>query len=535
MKTRPPTQLEAHALGREQILQAIDGLAPGVKGNPFIPEWPTPRQLLFLGLHRMVPSKNRVFQALYGGAAGGGKSSALLMAMAQMAWLHPDFSGICFRRSYTDLIQPGALLDRAMKWWIPQGAAWSGTSRQFRFPNGAQVSMSYLWGPQDHLRYQGAEYHMTAWDEMTQWETAAQYEYVGLSRVRRKAGCEIPLRTLSTSNPGGPGHDWVKRMFIGGTDQSGEWQPAQHYYVPATLADNPHLDRSVYEAGLASLHPTVREQLLRGNWDARDPGDYFRREWFGPLLDPETDRWASHQCIRIRWWDLAASEKPEAARTAGVRMARHRSGSRVVEHCTAFRATPGKRDDLIVQTAQADGHNVVVGVEIEGGSGGIAQFLALEKRLKSAGFRVVGARPQEQNDREQGVVIRNTTQRAAKAMRADPVASCLERGYIRRGESEQQTSGLWGVDADKPPEHHKDGLRCMAGSWTQAYLDELIGFPEGHLCDVVDATSGAWSWLEAHAIGFAAPPAVEAKQKPTSQDAHPEDRSTRLARRWDPL
>ena len=522
-------QLDAHRLGREEILRWVDSYAPGIVGNPWIPQWPLPRQLLLLGLHGAIDRGSRqtkVFQVLYGGAAGGGKSSALLMAMAQMAWLYPGFSGICFRRSYTDLVQPGALLDRAMQWWLPAGVHWAGQKSQFVFPNGSRVAMSYLWGPNDHLRYQGAEYHSTGWDELTQWASPAQYEYVGISRVRRTVDCPIPLRTLCTSNPGGPGHDWVKRSFVGGIDPvSGRPIVPENHYVPANLKDNPHLDRESYERGLSKLHPTVRAQLMDGNWDARDPGDYFRSEWFGPLLDPEVDTWPSRDCIRIRWWDLAASEGADAARTAGVRMARHRSGVRAVEHARMFRATPGKRDDLIVQTAQADGYGVVVGIEIEGGSGGYAQFLALEKRLREAGFKVAGARPVAMlTEREGKVLVRATGNRAAKAMRADPVASCLERGYQRRGEGGSTSSLLWGVDRGKAPSAQRDGILCFRGAWTQDFLDELIGFPQGAYCDLVDATTGAWAWLEAHPAGGSTAPGTLSEKPVTGPDRHPDDR-----------
>jgi len=533
----PPTQAQAHELGRTSILAGINEIAPGIIGNPFIPHWPLPRQLLFLSLHRLTAKPHRVFECLYGGAAGGGKSDALLMSMAQMAWLHPDFAGICFRRSFTDLTQPGALLDRAMQWWVPRGVRWAGSKNQFIFPNGSRVSMSYLWGPQDHLRYQGAEYNATAWDELTQWSSPGQYEYVGLSRVRRREDSKVPLRTLSTSNPGGPGHEWVKESFVGGTDQAtGLRIVPENYYVPASLKDNPYLDRETYAAGLAALHPTVREQLLNGDWDARDPGDYFRAEWFGPLLDPEVDAWPSRECLRIRWWDLAASERPDAARTAGVLMARHRLGSRVVEHCRTFRATPGKRDDLIVQTAQADGHGVVVGLEIEGGSGGLAQYLALEKRLREAGFKVTGARPTASTTkREHELMVRHAEHFAAKAQRADPVASCLERGYQRRGEGPNTGAAWWGVDAGASVAECRDGIRVMRGPWTQPYLDELIGFPDGALCDVVDATTGAWAWLEAHPLSAQIPPsAPTAKAAPQSHGVHPDDREDRSRRNpWD--
>ena len=100
---------EREAQGREQCAAALEQLCPRVYGNPWIPHWPLPAQQVFLGLHLSSPT-DRVFQALYGGSAGGGKSDALLMAAAQYAWNEPDFAGILFRRTFTDLTQPGALL-----------------------------------------------------------------------------------------------------------------------------------------------------------------------------------------------------------------------------------------------------------------------------------------------------------------------------------------------------------------------------------------------------------------------------------------
>ena len=199
------SRTESEHATRETLKAAFNQVCPRVLGNPFIPHWPLPAQQVFMGLH-LSEQREGVFQALYGGSAGGGKSDALLMAAAQYAWNEPEYAAILFRRTFTDLTQPGALLDRAMEWWIPQGAHWDGTNKVFRFPNGGKIAFAYLFKPNDHLRYQGAEYQFTGWDELTQWPTALPYEYVGLSRVRRLANSNIPLRTLAASNPCGPGH-----------------------------------------------------------------------------------------------------------------------------------------------------------------------------------------------------------------------------------------------------------------------------------------------------------------------------------------
>lgn len=526
------TPAEREASARQLVLAAFDQVCPGVVGNPYVPHWPTPPQQLFLGLYRQA-ADDEVFEALYGGAAGGGKSDCLLMAAAQFVSV-PDFAALVVRRTFADLALPGAIMDRALSWWKPLGAHWDGSRHTFTFPSGAKIQFGYMQRDDDHLRYKSAEFQLVCWDELTELPLESQYAFVGLSRVRRKVSQRVPLRSLSASNPGGPGHRWVKSRFVG-EPENGIKPHLPGRYIPARIRDNPHLDQNAYIRGLLRLHPTVREQLLNGDWRAREPGDYFRAAWFGPLLDPVLDRWPSSDCVRIRWWDLAASEKPEAARTAGVLMARHRSGVRAVEHARAFRATPGSRDDLIVQQAQTDGHGVVVGIEIEGGSGGQAQFMALEKRLKKQGFKVVGARPRvDLSDIDAKLLTRNPSAMAGKQGRADPVASCLERGYQRRGEGPTSGAPWYGADRELPPFAHRDGLRLFSGAWTQEYLDEIEGFPDGALCDLVDATSGAWAWLEAHPLGGATPITVAQKPQPKvpSQDVHPEDRREKPSSRW---
>lgn len=518
------TVQEREARTRALVLAEFDRICPGIVGNRWIPHWPTPPQQLFLGLHQRADAGLGVFEALYGGAAGGGKSNCLLMAAGQFANCQ-DFSALIIRRTFADLALPGAIMDRALQWWRPLGAHWHGDTHTCRFPSGATVAFGYVQHEHDHLRYKSAEFQLVAGDELTELPLESQWAFIARTRVRRRAGSSLPLRGLGATNPGGPGHSWVKARFVG-DPVAGVKPKLLGRYVPARIRDNPHIDQESYIEGMRDLHPTVREQMLNGDWRARDPGDYFRAEWFGPLLDPATDTWPPADCMRIRWWDLAASEKPDAARTAGVRMAKHRNGVRAVEHARAFQATPGKRDDLIVQTAQADGFGVIVGLEIEGGSGGPAQFEALSKRLRALGFRVVGARPRvggpDQTNAEKAHQMRQPISVTGKAGRADPVASCLERGYQRRGEC-PHTGGLWwGLDAGRGAADQRDGLRLFSGPWTQDYLDELEGFPDAARCDLVDATSGAWAWLEAHP--FAAPPLLSERKKAVSlHDTHPEE------------
>jgi hypothetical protein len=179
----------------------------------------------------------------------------------------PGYSALLLRRTFADLSKPGALLDRAHQWLSGTAARWSAQNRQWTFPSGATLSFGYLEKANDHYRYQGSEYQYVGFDELTQFPRH-QYTYL-FSRLRRLAGVEIPLRVRAGSNPGGLGHQWVFERFID--------SPAtdDRVFVPATLDDNPHLDRAEYEASLEELDPVERERLRRGNWFVRRDGLVF--------------------------------------------------------------------------------------------------------------------------------------------------------------------------------------------------------------------------------------------------------------------
>lgn len=212
----------------------------------FIPQEPTERQRQFLAVDGL--------EALYGGAAGGGKSSALLMAAAQYVHV-PGYSALLLRRTYADLSLPGAIMDRAKEWWMPLGVNWHDKEKRFTFPSGATITFGYLDTAQDKYRYQGAELQFIGFDELTQFGES-DYRYL-LSRLRRLQGVQIPVRARAASNPGGVGHDWVRRRFVDGSSGT---------FVPATLEDNPHLDAAAYRVALEQLDPITRRQLLEGVW-----------------------------------------------------------------------------------------------------------------------------------------------------------------------------------------------------------------------------------------------------------------------------
>jgi predicted phage terminase large subunit-like protein len=269
--------------------------------NSYIPHTPTSRQAVYLTLP--------IREALFGGAAGGGKSDALLMAALQYTDV-PGYAALILRRTYADLSLPGAIMDRAHAWLQGTDAHWNETEKTWTFPSGATLTFGYLQSSKDRYRYQGAEFQFVGFDELTQFPEA-DYRYL-FSRLRRLATADVPIRMRSASNPGGAGHDWVfERFFVTGRSE-GRW------FVPAKLGDNPHLDRAEYEQSLAELDPITRQQLLQGLWVVDRSRRPYRREWWRGK-----NRWADpvlpvNLAGRYISWDTGLKDKDTSAYSAAV-------------------------------------------------------------------------------------------------------------------------------------------------------------------------------------------------------------------------
>ena len=231
--------------------------------NSWLPHRPTPKQAAFLYLTGA--------EALVGGAAGGGKSDALLMGALQFADV-PGFSALLLRRTYADLSLPGALMDRARAWLGGTAARWSDKEHTWHFPGGATLTFGYLDTAGDKYRYQSSEFQFIGFDELTQFP---EQDYLYLfSRLRRPASSRVPLRMRAATNPGGVGHAWVKKRFL-----SEEARQGGRAFVSARLEDNPHLDRDEYAKALANLDPFTRRQLLAGDWSEFQGNHLQPAEW----------------------------------------------------------------------------------------------------------------------------------------------------------------------------------------------------------------------------------------------------------------
>lgn len=226
-------------------------LTDTVYNNPFIPHDPFDQQIDFL----TYPSE----ELLYGGMAGGGKSDAILMAALQYIE-EPDYSALILRRTYQDLSQPNAIMDRAKKWLDPfvknRSVKWDGNTKTFTFPSGATVTFGYLAHDNDLDQYQGSELQFVGFDELTQF-TEKQYTYLH-SRLRKLKKSNIPIRMRAGTNPGGRGHDWVKKRFILGDTP----------FIPSSYLDNQYLDAAEYTKSLEKLDELTKRQLMHGDWDA---------------------------------------------------------------------------------------------------------------------------------------------------------------------------------------------------------------------------------------------------------------------------
>ena len=402
-----------------------------VPSKHYIQHKPTPKQLAFLLLD--IP------EALYGGAAGGGKSDALLMAALQYVHV-PGYAALLLRKTYADLALPGALMSRAIEWLAPSDAQWKGAGKEWVFPSGATLTFGYLDTENSHFRYQSSEFQFIGFDELTQFRET-QYRYL-FSRLRRLEGQTVPLRMRAASNPGGVGHEWVRERFID-VDKEEE----SRLFIPATLSDNPYLDRDTYLNSLSQLDPITRQQLLHGDWTARQAGGMFQREWL-PLVEELPVQINKS----VRYWDLAATV-PRAGvdpdYTAGVRVDYGAAGLYYIVDIKRARGTPADIEALIYQTAMLDGGKTHIVIEQEPGASGVNTIYHYVTRVLKD-FTVRGQRAS-----------------GSKVERAGPVSSQTEVGNVR----------------------------MLRGAWIGPFLDEVEAFPVGSHDDQVDALSGAFMVL----------------------------------------
>lgn len=267
---------------------------------------------------RANPKQRLFFEAKtryigYGGALGGGKSWAVQRKASGLCVQYPGITCLIIRKTYPELtqnhIQPLQLL-------LDGIATYKDVDKTFYFYNGSKIICGYLDNDKSLTRYQGNEYDCVFIDEATN-HTYYQVNILG-SRVR--GANDFPKRMYFTCNPGGVGHQWVKRLFIDKRYNETE-DPNDYTFIPATVYDNKVLmERDPeYIKTLDNLDPKVRAAYRDGNWDAL-AGQYFSEfDRNVHVVEPFTipDHWKRYcgmdyglDCLAIVW--LAIDERGNA-------------------------------------------------------------------------------------------------------------------------------------------------------------------------------------------------------------------------------
>lgn len=423
--------------------------------------------------------------AVYGGAAGGGKTYSLLMEPLRYMNVR-GYRAVIFRKNYNQISSAGGLWDESLSLYTGIKGAIPSKSPKYNwtFSGKARLDFDYLWREEDVYSWQGSQITYIGFDELTHF-TERQFFYM-LSRNRSTCGVKPYMR--ATCNP--DADSWVAK-FIGWwidpetgypiQERSGKirymarvdedkliWVESKEEltakgisleeiksvtFIASTLQDNKILLDSdpSYLANLKALPLVERERLLYGNWKIKPAaGLYFRRTQIGTILKELPPDIISF----CRAWDLAATDEDEdqdAAYTAGVLMAKRSCGRFLVVNVINRQIKAGEVRKLVAMTAQMDrnayGH-VRNRLPQDPGQAGKEQAQSYVQML--AGYDVV-TKPES----------------GSKESRAEPMAAQWQLGFFD----------------------------VMEGSWNESYFDQLESFPESKFKDMVDASSSAFNEL----------------------------------------
>lgn len=410
---------------------------------------------------------------IYGGAAGGGKTWALLLECIRHIG-NKDFHAVIFRRTYSQITNAGGLWDETEKLY----PLLEGTSRlsdmSWTFPSGATVSFSHLQHESSKYQYQGAQIPLLCFDELTHF-SQSQFTYM-LSRNRSLCGVRPYVR--ATTNP--DADSWVLNFIAPWVDdedpdfpfppgelryftqESGkvvwvheDWRDVDGLpgksitFIPAKVYDNKILlaVNPEYLSNLRALDYVDQMRLLGGDWKVRpEAGKVFNRGWF-EIVDA-----APAGGTVVRFWDFAATEKEQRGDdpdwTVGFRL-RKVDGNYFIEDVVRERETPSEIDRIVKNTAAQDGKEVRIGWEIEPGASGKKVNDQLVKML--AGYDCIGVTPD-----------------GDKLQRAKPAAA----------------------------QALAKNIKMLRASWNKDVLSELHGFPDLPHDDIVDGLSGAFNLIE---------------------------------------
>lgn len=240
-----------------------------------------PKKVIWMPQKKQLAFMKRMeYEALYGGAAGGGKSDCLLAEAVRQVHIK-NYRCLILRKTYPQLAE---LIDRSTELYsaaFPK-AKYNASEHCWKFPSGAKIYFGSMQYTKDRINYQGKRYDLIIFDELTHF-TWDEYSYM-FSRNRPSGpGTRVYMR--AATNPGGVGHGWVKERFVTpatpmtpiienlevkGPGGKMIQMSRSRIFVPSTVFDNQELlnNNPEYLASLAMLPEKEREALLEGSWDS---------------------------------------------------------------------------------------------------------------------------------------------------------------------------------------------------------------------------------------------------------------------------
>ena len=252
--------------------------------------------------------KQKIFHAspaneiLYGGAAGGGKTKALIMDAFFRCLKNPGTTAVVFRRTYQELEDTD--IKEAMASYPENIAVYNAGRHEFRLVNGSKILFRHCENEVDRFKYSGIEIQFLYFDELTSFEQVV-YDFIK-TRLRAKKSLGVVPIVRSASNPGNIGHGWVKKMFVdAGPYMSIQTQEIysetlhkskriRTQYIPALAMENPFItDDYIFE--LEQKPPALRAALLNGDWDSfegqvfkewRDDPEHYRDRLWTHVIEP---------------------------------------------------------------------------------------------------------------------------------------------------------------------------------------------------------------------------------------------------------
>lgn len=279
-----------------------------------------------------------MFEVVYGGARGGGKTDACLGDWALHAKRYgQDAKGLFLRRTQIALLPT---IERAKRLFRPLGAVWKEQDKRFVWPNGATLYFRYLDKDSDADNYQGHDYTRVYVEELTQFADPAPLDKI---KATLRSGAGVPTGFRASCNPGGPGHGWVKERYI----EPGAWKITKstfvnpftneevsrsRVFIPAKLSDNPQLlhNDPGYVANLfMSGSKALVQAWLQGDWNVVE-GAFFdcwdsAKHTVAPFVIPEdwtkfrSFDWGSAAPFSVGWWAIARDDWGRIPRGALVR------------------------------------------------------------------------------------------------------------------------------------------------------------------------------------------------------------------------